>query len=318
VSAPRGPADAGATGDLARAVADLYQLEPAGFTGARSALAAEARRAGDRDLAQHIAKLARPSRAAFALNLLVHRRPGDVQRLVQLAEALRDASRRLAGAELRELGATRQQLIAELTSAACDLASENGTPPSGASTEEIEESLQAALLDEEAARAVTSGHLARALRMAGVGTPDLSDALPSLPIARHSPAGERPVEKGPPRGQSAGRRPAGAQSVTKRPPGRPSVKAAEDSARRAATAAGAARKEVEKARRDHDRALSRRESAETALVSARRDELASSRALTAAEAAARQAEAALQTAERTTRDARRDAGGAGSGDGGTR
>ena len=59
-----------------------------------------------------------PSRAAYALNLLARRQPDDVARLLRLAESLREATERLAGAELRQLGATRQQLIAELTSAA--------------------------------------------------------------------------------------------------------------------------------------------------------------------------------------------------------
>lgn len=365
-----GSAGAGRLAGLAGTVEDLYQLEPSEFTGARSALAAGARRGGDRDLAQQIAKLPRPSRSAFALNVLVHRRPGDVERLLQLAESLRDASKRLAGSELRELGAIRQHLIAELTSAARELASESGTPLSEASVDEIEESLQAALLDEEAARAVTSGHLARSLRVAGIGTAELNDALPSLPTDQpQSRVRERPVKKGAqgesankhgksstdtaadvastkqgpvdkepeekqpaarptsragpavtqhrdggPSGRGPGRKPPGegsarAQRRQAAEAARADVQEADETARRAATVAGAARKEVEKARRAHERALARRESAETALVSARRDELASSRALTAAEGASRRAEAALQAAERTRRDARHAAAG---------
>jgi hypothetical protein len=321
-------AGAGMPGDLAGSLEDLYQLEPSQFTGARSALAAEARRAGARDLAQHIAKLARPSRAAFGLNLLVHRRPGEVERLLQLAASLRDASQRLAGSELRELGVTRQQLISQLTSAACELASERGSPLTASSVEEVEESLQAALLDEQAARAVTSGHLARPLRLASIGTGELDDSLPSIPSGRTpSPPEERPVKKPAHTGGAAKKRPAaqpspGERAVAKSGPdgapdgsaraerrreeqaSRARLREADETARRAAAVAGDARKELEKARRAHERALKRRETAETALVSARRDEMATSRALAAAEGAVRRSEAALQAAERTRREAR--------------
>jgi hypothetical protein len=310
---------------------DLYVLDPSGFVAGRSALVAAARQHRDRDLAKAIGKLPRPSRAAFALNLLARRRPEDLGRLLRLAESLREASGRLAGSELRKLGSTRQQLIAELASAAGRLVTDAGTTLGPGAREEIEETLQAALLDEEAAAAVASGRLVRSLRVAGFGTVELSGALAPLHVDRPAPV--RPEEEEPTKEQggkkdtsarragkggaagdeAAGKGPNGAASG--RPHGGASDKArlekadeararrkeADETARRARSAARAARKEAANARRARERAVGRREAAEAALLRARRDELESVKAQSAAESAEQNASAALEAAERRAR-----------------
>ncbi len=286
---------------------DLYGRDPSGFTTGRAAHVAEARRAGDRELARQIGKLPRPSRAAHALNLLARERPGDMERLLRLAGSLQDASKRLAGSELRKLGTARRQMIDELTSEAARLAAEGGVPASGPTLEEIAESLQAALLDGAAARAVSSGHLARALQVAAIGTAELSEALPSLPGERPgSDAGTHSVKgrsvKPPSKKRSSEAVEAGAGNAAEKAAAA-ALQAAEETLRRSAKAAGTARKELESARRLLDRAASRRRSAEEALASARRDELAGSKAVAAAEVAERRAAAALEVAERSRRRA---------------
>jgi hypothetical protein len=61
--------------DLESTLDELYALRPQEFTAARDARAAEARRAGDRELADRIRALRRPTLSAWAGNLLVRGSP---------------------------------------------------------------------------------------------------------------------------------------------------------------------------------------------------------------------------------------------------
>ncbi|MCG5440325.1 hypothetical protein PSH25_004996, partial [Micromonospora sp. PSH25] len=89
----------------AELVQQLYRTPPDRFVAARDAAVAEARRAGDPATARQLARLRRPTVAAWLVNLLAIRRPELVADLVQLADALRVAQRELRGPRLRELSA---------------------------------------------------------------------------------------------------------------------------------------------------------------------------------------------------------------------
>ncbi|MGW5665410.1 hypothetical protein ACWEWG_36140 [Streptomyces sp. NPDC003758] len=93
---------------------ELYGLPPGDFTPARDARVKAARAAGDRDLADQIRRLRRPTQAAWASNLLMREQPEEVQRLLQLGEALRQAQKDLDGEQLRELSAQQHQLTSAL------------------------------------------------------------------------------------------------------------------------------------------------------------------------------------------------------------
>ncbi|MEV0154802.1 hypothetical protein AB0H57_13800 [Micromonospora sp. NPDC050686] len=149
----------------------LYAEPPDRFVAARDAAVAEARRAGDRTAAREIARLRRPTVAAWLVNLLALRRPELVADLVRLAESLRSAQRELRGPRLRELSAQRRAvvgaLVAEVRALAAGVA---GGPPAGKlPLGEVEATLNAALSDADVAEQVRSGRLLRAAHYAGFG-----------------------------------------------------------------------------------------------------------------------------------------------------
>ncbi|MFI7013707.1 hypothetical protein [Streptomyces sp. NPDC050164] len=158
------------------AVADeLYVLRPEEFTAARSSAVAAARTAGDRELAERISALRKPSLAAWASNLLVRSRPGDVEPLLRLGEGLRHAHRALDRTQLRELSRQQHALIRALSAQVRQLAAEAGHPIGEGVQREVETTLHAVLADPEAAGAWASGRLTKPLS-AAVGFPAVAES----------------------------------------------------------------------------------------------------------------------------------------------
>jgi len=154
------------------AVADeLYGLPPGRFTPVRSERVAQARKGGDRGLAQQISRLRRPTAAAWAVNLLVRGHGEEVQALLRLGDDLRRAQAGLAGDELRRLTSHRRQVVAALARRARMDAHAADQPISDAVEEEVSQTLLAALADPVAAVAVSQGRLTKALEYSGVGLP---------------------------------------------------------------------------------------------------------------------------------------------------
>ncbi|WP_338785016.1 hypothetical protein [Streptomyces sp. DG1A-41] len=159
------------------AVADeLYALRPEEFTAARSSAVAAARTAGDRELAERIGALRKPSLAAWASNLLVRSRPGDVEPLLRLGEGLRHAHRALDRTQLRELNRQQHALIRALSAQVRQLAAEAGHPIGEGVQREVETTLHAVLADPEAAQAWASGRLTKPLS-AAVGFPAVAESV---------------------------------------------------------------------------------------------------------------------------------------------
>ncbi len=156
---------------------ELYALTPAEFTAARDARAREARQAGQRDDAAAIKKLARPTTSAWLVNQLSRQAPEQLGRLIEVAEALEEAQRTLAGGRLRELSGQRRGVINDLLPCAADIASRAGQPASAVVMGEVRATLEAALADAVARAAVHAGRLTKPLAYAGLGEVDLAAAL---------------------------------------------------------------------------------------------------------------------------------------------
>ncbi|WP_406074937.1 hypothetical protein [Micromonospora sp. NBC_01638] len=158
-------------GPSAELVQQLYRTPPDRFVAARDAAVAEARRAGDPTTARQLARLRRPTVAAWLVNLLAIRRPELVADLVQLADALRAAQRELRGPRLRELSAQRRAVVGALVAEVRKLAAaEPDAPPAGRlPLAEVEATLNAAFSDVEVAEQVRAGRLLRAASYAGFG-----------------------------------------------------------------------------------------------------------------------------------------------------
>lgn len=149
--------------DFDELAAELYRLPPAEFTGARDRRVKEARATGNRDLAESIGRLRRPTGGAWLANLLVREQLEQIEQLVELGAAMREAQQALAGEQLVLLSRQRQQVVSALSRDARRRAAEVGQPATAAAGLELEETLRAALADPAAADQLLTGRLAAAL-----------------------------------------------------------------------------------------------------------------------------------------------------------
>ncbi|MFH7340898.1 hypothetical protein [Streptomyces sp. KHY 26] len=176
--------------DLDAVADELYALAPGDFTAARDERAKAARAAGDRELAERIHRLRRPTLAAWASNLLVREQPDEVRRLLQLGEALRQAHQDLDGEQLRELSAQQHQVTSALARQAGWLTAQAGQRISDDVRQEVQDTLHAVLADPDAAEQWAKGRLAKPLS-APAGFPTLSrQPAPPSAARRTEPAGD--------------------------------------------------------------------------------------------------------------------------------
>ena len=158
---------------------DLYALTLAEFTPARDAKAKELK---GTDLAKEVKALKKPALAGWVVNLLVRHEPEQVEQVLQVGAALREAQASMSGDELRQLTRQRRQLTAAVTTVARRLARENGQKVTEAVAGQVEATLTAAMVDEECAKAVRSGLLLGPLASTGVDAVELDKAV-ALPDA---------------------------------------------------------------------------------------------------------------------------------------
>lgn len=161
-----------ATDPLLEAADRLYGLTLPEFTPARDALAKELK--ADKDLSARVKALKKPSLAAWVVNLLVRREPEQVEQVLSIGAALREAQANLAGDELRALTRQRRQLTAAVTMTARGHANDLGQKITSSVADEVEATLTAAMVDADAAEAVRSGLLVKALATTGLGDLDLT------------------------------------------------------------------------------------------------------------------------------------------------
>ncbi len=165
---------------LHAAVDELYSSPMAEFTARRKVLAAAARQAGEREIANLIAALRKPTAAADTLNRLVRSAPDAVGELLALGADLRKAEKSLDGPTLRELSAGRRHLVADLTRLAFDITEQPN--PSASVRDEVTATLNAALVDEEVADLLLSGALVTRARWDGFGSTSLPELAAVLPL----------------------------------------------------------------------------------------------------------------------------------------
>ncbi|WP_405014841.1 hypothetical protein [Kitasatospora sp. NBC_01539] len=195
--------------DLDEVADELYGLPAGEFTTARDRAAARARASGERDLADRIRHLRRPTAAAHALNLLARTHPAEVAALVDLGHDLRTAQEGRDGPGLRELSARRHRAVGTLAGLAAQDTAARGVHLGDAQQREVEQTLRAATVGPEAARQLTAGRLVTALDEMPTGLPALPE--PSGDAVRGAAAapGERERKKHPPQEQERERPRAG-------------------------------------------------------------------------------------------------------------
>jgi hypothetical protein len=165
--------------DLLDIADELYGLPMNDFTPVRDAKAKELK---GTELAGPVKALKKPSLAAWVVNMLVRHETEQVDQVLAVGAALRDAATSLDGKELRELTKQRRQLTNAVTARARGVASSLGVKVTQSVADQVEDSLTAAMLDPDCAKALRSGLLVSAMAATGVGESTAGAAV-ALPAA---------------------------------------------------------------------------------------------------------------------------------------
>jgi hypothetical protein len=176
-----------------QAADELYALPPDEFTGARDQKAKELRAEGDREAANAVKALRKPTVAAAALNVLARSSAKEVERLLDAGEKLKAAQEELLSGGDREAfqraAANERELVSELTSEA----------PAGLE-EKVAATLHAAALDPELGEELRAGRLVREQEAIGgfgeAAAPGAPDRAPSQKPRRKGEPAKRPRASG--------------------------------------------------------------------------------------------------------------------------
>jgi hypothetical protein len=182
-----------AESDALEQVADeLYGLPPGEFTEARDALVKRLRADKERELANEVKALRKPTLAAWALNQLVRNRRKDVERLLAAGTKLREAQEKLVSggdrSGFQRAAANERELVAQLAHDGAALAAEAGAGSAQGLEEKLAATLHAAALDEETAAELAAGRVLRERQaVAGFGGIEMAPA-PSRPAPKRPKA----------------------------------------------------------------------------------------------------------------------------------
>lgn len=156
---------------------ELYSLLPSEFTGTRNHWAKQAKADGDAGLAERVRELRRPSVAAWVVNMLMRHQRVQMEQVLDLGASLRQAQADLDAEALRELTRQRRQLTTAVAHEGRLLARDRGQKVTDAVADQVQDTLRAAMVDEDAAAAVRSGMLVSALAATGLEQADVADAV---------------------------------------------------------------------------------------------------------------------------------------------
>ena len=167
--------------DLDTVADELYGLWPADFTAARTDREQEARAAGDKELAKQIKALGKPTTVAWLANRLVRDHDDEVRPLLELGDALREATAVLRGEDLRRLSQQQHQLVSALVRQARRDAADAGHRVGEDAARGLEDTLRAALADADLAEQLAAGRLTGTLQRTGFAPSDGQPATPPPP-----------------------------------------------------------------------------------------------------------------------------------------
>jgi hypothetical protein len=225
------------------AVDHLYGADLAAFTPERTRIARELREGGDPAGAAQVAKLKKPTVAAWALNQLARTHRRDVELLLDAGHRLRQAQQGVVGggdrSSFEQAQKTERDVLRRLTQQASQLLG-------GASAQvlaQISGTLRAAAVSEEGRELLARGRFTTPLQAEGF------DVLGALPPARRTPA------KKPARSQKANEE----------------LRRARERLRELQRAARAAERRAEKLKSDWRESERAAESARVALAAAERE-----------------------------------------------
>jgi hypothetical protein len=243
---------------------ELYGLPLDEFIPTRSIREKQARSDGDKDAAAQIHELAKPNLVAWLANQLVRERGDEIRPLLELGAGLREATKALSGEQLRELSRQQRQLVYALVQQARRLANAAGRKVSADTARGLEDTLRAALADQDAADALAAGRLTAGMQNSGFGShpgPDqrpvrsakksTTATTPSLTTGQHTSEQRRRAEDDVDRAKSAAD-----EAITARQETHDQLEAAERTVTEAGVLVGRVRQELSDALEAQSRAES--------------------------------------------------------------
>ena len=213
----------------------LYGLPLDEFTAARNEAAKELRESGDRDAADTVKSLRKPSAAAWALNRAARERPGELKAFLEAATRLADAQQALLESGDRD---ALNEALEDERAAAAALAGAAEELGGGAASlrDRVDATLRAALTDEDVRARLEAGRLVEDHEASGFGA--LAAAPARKGAAKGTPAGggRRAAQKAAAKkaGPGPAAKPGGAREEKRKQKLRAELESAEDAQRRAA------------------------------------------------------------------------------------
>jgi len=275
---------------------ELYALPLAEFTAARTDREKRARDAGHRGLAADIRALGKPNVAAWLVNQLARERHEELRALRELGAQLREATQTMDGNRLRDLTKQQHAAVQALVRHGRELAVARGQSVSDTAVRGVQETLHAALVDEQAGDELMAGRLTDTLHRSGLGD------WPGDVLGARAPAVVTAAKRSAPSKRTA-------PSKARPAPAKAKPDRQEDEAKRAAVKADQV---IAGARKVRDAALAEATSADETADAAHaevvrlREELEQARAVsTAAEKRRRERAGTLRRAERALEEAER-------------
>ena len=159
---------------------ELYREHPDRFVAGRDRLVKELRAAGDRDEADRLRKLRRPTVAAWLINRAALESPAKIQEFAAVSRELEDAQGRAleglddAAPEWRAAAAREREAAGSIVELAEGVARDGGHPVSKRALELVGETLRAAAVDPGLRERVVRGRVERERSAATLGTPAAS------------------------------------------------------------------------------------------------------------------------------------------------
>jgi hypothetical protein len=164
----------------------LYALPLNEFTAARDEVAKRLRGEGERDLADEVKRLRKPSVAVWLVNRLAREREVDVKRLLKAGEALAKAQAAPTRESFAEARRDEQHALVLLAAAARELAGQEGV--GAAAADRATQTLRAASLTPEGRDLLQQGRLTEELEPPGF---EALTGMPSPPPRAKRPAPKR-------------------------------------------------------------------------------------------------------------------------------
>lgn len=172
--------------DRDKQIDQLYSVPLDEFVERRNEFARSLRKDANRQAADEVRKLRKPTLPAWTVNQLARREKMRLRGLLTAGERLRKAHEELlVGGSPEALQQGRdgeRRAIAELVGAAELLLKEAGHPASEATLERVRDTLHAAVVDEGIGRSVREGRLEKEEQMTGFGFGN----LPATPAAERA------------------------------------------------------------------------------------------------------------------------------------